>query len=163
MDSVTHLLNNWGLVHKICEIWIKGNLFCFFKLSFRSFTKNLSVEILPPQWKAKQNGTLRSTRNDVLPIGMHLIPWHPDVLKARHSLIFNTDFCTEYFPQTCFWQRSVSSKTQTAPSAVKLRKILFIFSGTVQTLKRFGETWLPLNLLISTLYLETTWRISQFF
>ena len=92
---------------------------------------------------------------------MQLIPWHSIVLKARHLLIFNTDFCIEYFPQTRFEQRLVSSKIQTAPFAVPLRKISLIFSGTVRTFKLLGELWMK-SLLISTLYLETTQRISDF-
>ena len=84
----------------------------------------------PPRRKVKRNGTLRSPR-----IGMQFILLHSIALKARHLLIFNTDFCIEYFPQTRLKQRLVSSKIQTAPFAVPLRKM----SLTVRTFKLFGE------------------------
>ena len=82
--------------------------------------------------------------------------------KSTTLIIFNIDFCIEYFLQTCFWQRLVSRKTQTAPFDFLLRKISLIFYGTVQTFKRFGQLWLK-SWIISTLYLETTRWISQFF
>ena len=71
---------------------------------------------------------------------MKHIYWLSSGLKARHLLIFNIDFCIEYFPQTRFWQRLVSHKTQTAPFVVLLRKISLIFYGTAQTFKLFSGT-----------------------
>ena len=137
-------------------------LFLRTQKELRSSTKNLSVKKGLPWWEVKQNGTLQSPKRDVLLIGTQHIPWHSSVLKARRLLIFSIDFCIEYFPQTNFWKRLVSSKTQTAHDAVPLMKISLIFSGTVQKFKLFGELWLK-SLLISTLYLETTrWKL-QFF
>ena len=71
---------------------------------------------------------------------MKHIYWLSSVLKGRHSLIFNIDFCIEYFPQTRFWLRLVSRKTQTAPFVVLLRKISLIFYGTAQMFKLFWGT-----------------------
>lgn len=61
------------------------------KLERYSHFVNLTNHFVCKMWK------MWSLRRDVLLIEMQLIPWHPDA--ARHSLIFITDFCTEYFPQ----------------------------------------------------------------
>ena len=62
----------------------------------RSSTKNLFVKKRSPRREVRQNGTLRFL------IRMQHIPWLSSVLKARHLLIFNIDFCIEHFPQTRF-------------------------------------------------------------
>ena len=72
-------------------------------------------------------------------IGEPPIFWQPGAQKALCSLIFNIDFCIEYFLPICFSQKSASSKTQIVHSATSLTKIWLTYFGNVKKIKLFWQ------------------------